>query len=606
MRATFHHQFLLVLICAVLYLPNLGVPHLWDDDEAYFAQAAWEMLNRGDLIVPYFNREVFVHKPPVMYWAMIAAFRIFGETEFAARLPAVLFGAGNVLLTFHLGRFLFGTRVGIWSALVLASSLNYVVVARSATTDMELIFFCTLPIVIVLARMRSMSPPNAGDGPWSPTLLRGAWPLPWHTWALSYAAMGLALLTKGPVGIVLPTAVLGLFLLLLSSDERVCARIDESPDAKRVRCNRIASAWAWLRRTFAPCALVGTAWQMRPLTALAMIAIVAAPWYAAVGVLTDGVWVEEFFGVHNFGRALSAVEGHRGGPWYYLIAICIGTFPWCIFLGQSLRQLGRCLREGHPARPAGLLLIAWFSVWVGAFTMVRTKLPHYVLPAYPAVAIGLGMFLDGWVRETVSVNRRWIRGAWLTLAAVGVCMLIVLPLVTNRFLPQQSQLALIGLIPLVGGVSGFFANERGHRRLAAAALVGVAMGFSPAILAYGAVCVDRYQNSHVVAGWLRDLSPDSESPVGTYDYFRPSLVYYSKQRVESLGDPADVRRFFDERGAHALLITTDEALGQLRSVLPEDVAILRQTRRFLEPEQILVLGRRSATESLAVQPRELR
>ena len=110
MRDLWRHQILLVLICGVMYFTNLGVPHLWDDDEAFFGQVAWEMSDRGDLIVPYFNREIFAHKPPIMYWVMIAGFKLFGETEFATRVGAALFGIGNVLLTYHIGRLLFSAQ----------------------------------------------------------------------------------------------------------------------------------------------------------------------------------------------------------------------------------------------------------------------------------------------------------------------------------------------------------------------------------------------------------------------------------------------------------------------------------------------------------------
>ena len=93
---------LLALLCGFVYLTGLGSVHLWDDDETYFAQTAREMFERGDWVVPTFNQELFSHKPPVMFWLMIASYSLFGVHEFAARLPAAIFGLANVWLVWRL------------------------------------------------------------------------------------------------------------------------------------------------------------------------------------------------------------------------------------------------------------------------------------------------------------------------------------------------------------------------------------------------------------------------------------------------------------------------------------------------------------------------
>jgi 4-amino-4-deoxy-L-arabinose transferase-like glycosyltransferase len=608
MRESVRHHLLLVLICCAMYFPNLGAAHLWDDDEPFFGQAAWEMYHRGDLIVPYFNRDVFVHKPPVMYWVMIAGMAVFGETEFALRVGAALFGIADVLLTYHIGRRLFSARAGFWSALILGSSLNFAVVARAAVSDPELILFCTLPILIFIVGSR------VGQAERRSTDV-----MPWKFWALAYASMAIAVLTKGPIGIVLPTAVIGLFLLL----HRTCRQGSEtlaphprplspcggegramaapSPPAPLPRWGEgsnliftairsVTSTCRWSWQTFSPLTILRTAWQMRPLTALAMLALIAGPWFVAVGLLTDGVFLEGFFGVHNFGRAMSAMEGHRGGPWYYFMAICIGTFPWCIFLAQSLLLLTRRVREVGPQREAYLLLIAWFTVWVGTFTIVSTKLPHYVLPAYPAVALMLGRFVSSWLENSFEVSRRWLRAAWGTLGFVGGALLIALPIVAQVFVPGETSLDLIGLIPLIGGGVAFWASETDRRRLAAGVLAGVAASFIVAVFGYAAARVDRFQNSHVIAGWLHELSPHSEPAVAAFEYWRPSVVYYSKLRVQDM-NADEIADLFADHPGEAFVVTTDESLQRLNGRLPDDVRVLRRTKRFLEPEQIVLLGR---------------
>src|SRR5258708_28900084 len=153
----------LVALAAVIFLTGLGGTRLWDDDETFFAQTAREMFERGDLVVPWFNQSLFADKPPFMYWMMIGAYHVFGVTEFAARLPSALFGIATVLLLWRLGRILYSPGVGFWAGMILTTSLNFVVISRAATTDAELIFFCTLPIYLFV-RATAPTQPCADAG----------------------------------------------------------------------------------------------------------------------------------------------------------------------------------------------------------------------------------------------------------------------------------------------------------------------------------------------------------------------------------------------------------------------------------------------------------
>lgn len=142
------HWIGLILLGCVLYLTNLGATRLWDVDEAIFSQAAVEMRERGDWVTPYFNGQLFAHKPPIMYWCQMLAYQTFGTTEFAARIFSAVFGIGTLLVTYELGRTLFNPRAGLWSAIALASCINFAVIARAATPDVYLTFFCTLALYV--------------------------------------------------------------------------------------------------------------------------------------------------------------------------------------------------------------------------------------------------------------------------------------------------------------------------------------------------------------------------------------------------------------------------------------------------------------------------
>jgi hypothetical protein len=373
----------LVALSLVVNLAGLGQTHFWDDDETYFAAVAREMHLRQDWVVPWFNGELFSHKPPMMFWLMAGAFRLLGVNEFAARLPAALFGVATVLLVWRLGSRLFGRAAGFWAGCVLATSLNYVVIARAAACDAELTFFCTLALAVYA---RWAWPGEVGD---APRRLSGVWPSR-GVWGAVYACMGLAVLTKGPIGVLLPGSVLGLFLLGLPRAADPVVDATTVPSGVRGWLSRMG---AWLG-CLSPKAVALTAWRMHPVWALLMVLLVSGPWFVWVGLRTDGEFLRGFFGTHHFHRFTATMDNHAGPPWFYLAAICVGFFPWILLLRPALLELVAHWRRTTDERPALLLLGAWVAVWVGFFSLATTKFPHYVVPAYPALALAAGRFLS--------------------------------------------------------------------------------------------------------------------------------------------------------------------------------------------------------------------
>src|SRR5262249_7199701 len=154
-----------------------------------------------------------------------------------------------------------------------------------------------------------------------------------------YAAMGFGVLAKGPVGLVLPTGVLVLFAICLRFSE---LSHGETEDRKNFRSVSMS-----LLRCLSPLPLGRQILKLRPFTALLIVSLISIPWYAWVGVRTDGAWLQGFFGTHNFGRFLKPMEGHGGSVLYYLISLFPGCFPWSIFLPLAVVQLVRRIRSGH-------------------------------------------------------------------------------------------------------------------------------------------------------------------------------------------------------------------------------------------------------------------
>jgi 4-amino-4-deoxy-L-arabinose transferase-like glycosyltransferase len=606
------HRWLLVCLGILVFGTNLGATRLWDVDEAIFSQAAAEMMQRGDLVTPYYNGQVFAHKPPLMYWCQIAAFHVFGQTEFAARLFSALFCIGTLLVTYELGCTLFNARTGLWAGIALAGCINFIVIARAATPDAHLTFFCTLALLVLVrgTRLRRMTSVAAGGsmspdrnltipatGNWQPVL-----PGNWQTYALAYACMAVATLVKGPVGIVIPMAVWGMFLLIeqdvIGRKKRQLTVTDsaiENPVAQSF-LQRSLQWGGWFLSLFWPSNFLMTVWRMRPLTAMAVLLLVAGPWYYLVGVHTNGEFLREFFLVQNLGRASHVMESHRGPVFYYLIAVCIGTFPWCTLLWPALVYIRRAIRQDDPARAGYVLISCWACVWMGCFSLVATKLSSYIIPAYPAIALGFAALVDAWLKQEASFPCvLWLRRAWRTIALVGVSALVVMPFLMSLLFDGESSPLLIGLIPLAAAVVGWRYSESGQIHRALTTLASLGLLFGVATLGFAVLPIDAHKNTHLFAESIHNNSSDSPH-IATYKYSPPSLAFYSQFTFQRLRSRTDVGEHFRNHPQDAFLLTTEKQFAELEEYLPPNMVVLRKERLFLKQENVVLLSRRATPE----------
>ncbi|MFM7159732.1 MAG: ArnT family glycosyltransferase, partial [Planctomycetaceae bacterium] len=558
----------LVALCLVVNLAGLGQTHFWDDDETYFAAVAREMHLRQDWVVPWFNGELFSHKPPMMFWLMAGSFRLLGVSEFAARLPAALFGVATVLLVWRLGSRLFGRAAGFWAGCVLATSLNYVVIARAAACDAELTFFCTLALAVYA---RWAWPGTVGT---APRPLAQVWPSR-GVWGAVYACMGLAVLTKGPIGVLLPGSVLGLFLLgLPRAADPVFGTV---PGQSGVR-GWLARGFAWLG-CLSPRAVVLTAWRMHPGWALLMVLLVSGPWFVWVGLRTDGEFLRGFFGTHHFHRFTATMDNHAGPPWFYLAAICVGFFPWILLLRPAVLELIAHWRRTTDERPALLLLGAWVAVWVGFFSLATTKFPHYVVPAYPALALAAGRFLSRWPQHPEWGGRIGQRLMWSTLLLVGLGLLVVPPVLAPHLRLEARGLWWPGLAVLTGGVLAW--HQAGQGALPAALRTWVVSTAAFLVLLFGvaAVQIDRNQSTIALTRLLPGEGTQGPVPVAMWHFFRPGMVYYTGEqtggvRVERLETIAELQGWLERQSQAAYVFTRPEDFERERDAFPGPVEML--------------------------------
>lgn len=582
-------HFLIVLVAGIVILTNLGTPRLWDEDEPKNAQCAYEMFDAGNWIVPTFNGELRTDKPILLYWFMLVSYTLFGATEFAARLPSALCGIGTALLTFHLGRRLFNASVGLWAALLISSSMFFVLASRAATPDGLLIFFSTLSLWLYVrgafpkegllaAEMPRPSEPDALVGIPSQT----------STFLAMYAAMGMAVLAKGPIGVLLPGSVIGCFILCMNSPLANAS----SADQKTGWLSLLAAGGRWAVQTFWPVRVFDAALQLRPLMALLVVGVISVPWYVAVGLQTDGAWTRGFFLDHNIGRFSQPLEGHSGPPLYHLISIAVCFFPASIFLAPMIANVIRQLREKSKAQAGIVFAVSWVAVYVIFFSIAGTKLPSYVTPTYSPLAMLTAFFFYQWVNSPQAISRLWQRMALVVFGLVGVVLLIALPQVIEKFAPGEEWLGTIGLIPLLGAITTIVLSERGRVRMAVATFIVFAAAFSTAMFGWAVLRVDQFQNAEQMAQVMQE-NASGEPEVAGYRCFRPSWVYYTHQQVSRIGDenPADARAYL-ESSRDTFLLTEADRLDELKKVLPEDVEVLLRRPRFLKDGELILLGRR--------------
>ena len=637
MQSSVRQQLLVVAIAALVLLANLGTATLFDEDEPKNAACGAEMFARGDWIVPTFNQELRTDKPVLLYWLMLTSYHALGVNELAARLPSALLAIGSVLMVYHLGRLLYRPQVGLYAAIILSTSLMFDVVGRASTPDSTLICFITASALVFVrgvagpagwlsmganrnaatgatANLPSSAAANGPtrhfDSHWQRYL-----PSSLRWWIALYALLGLAVLAKGPVGVVLPVGVLILFLLVMAREPRAV-----TPASSVVHPDQVAIPWSSrLRDTwwatahaaidcFRPARVAQVLWALRPLTGLAVVAVVALPWYVAVGLETDGQWLAGFLGKHNVNRFLQPLEGHRGTIFYHPVVVHITFFPWSVLLLLTVVTWWRRVREDAAMRASDLFVGCWAAAYFVFFSLCRTKLPNYVLPAYPALALATGAFLDHWIANPQEVSRRLVRLALGTYVCVGVGLIIVLPVVAYILLPGEALLGLIGLIPLVGGALAwrYVSRENVMNRESVTAAVRTLMvlgvSFAVALFSVGAVRVARHQTSAEFASLVRQqLEPAPDW--ATLNYFEPSLVFYSGRQVRRF-ETVDELNQYVATARNPVLVVRDRELDQVRAQLPAGYCEIARQRRFLRRYDVVLLARTASMARTAPPPGE--
>ena len=480
-----------LLVFTLVWFSNLEYRKLANPDEGRYAEIPREMVLSGDWVTPRLNDLKYFEKPPLQYWATAAAFQVFGESHWAARWWPATTSFGCVLLMFWAGRRLFGEEIGLAAAAALGGCTGFVISAHVNTLDAGLAAFLTVGLLGFLLAQRP-----------------GATPTENRNWMLVvWAAMALAVLSKGLIGVVLPGAVLAIYLLI----ERDWRLMTPPPFGE----------------------------------GLNLFFLVAVPRFVAVSLANHDF--ARFFFIHeHFARFLTKVH-HREGAWWYFIPILLfGAMPWLPFIAVQLRDGWR--REGEPGtlQPRRLLLI-WAAFIFLFFSVSGSKLPSYILPVFPALALFAAMEMQRMAPATLS------HFAWGLAATGGVLLLVVLVgggRIAHMFSKESSPFEIVrNVVPWIGAsifvftAGAMVAAWSFRRHVRSAGIVTLALGsLGAGILALGGYDeLSRLSSSYYL---VREI----EARQGPFDR---TLPFYSVQMYDQtlpfyLKRPVTLVQYIDE------------------------------------------------------------
>ncbi|PMB52286.1 glycosyltransferase [Fischerella thermalis CCMEE 5201] len=406
----------LILVGGIAFFWHLGSIGLIDETEPLFAEASRQMYTTGDWITPFFNGKTRFDKPALIYWCQAIAYSIFGVNEWAVRLPSAIAAMAVISLAFYTVQWQLAKQdaleqvfrpsrrwltAGIVAA-VMALNPEMIVWGRTGVSDMLLTGCIGAALLCFFLGYASQEGSGIGDrgqgghgeyhtphtphtpptapnphslggvgAPSSPPPLipRGGPRLPHlpNKWYLAcYVLIAGAILTKGPVGIVLPGLIISAFLLYLGKLQEVMR-------------------------------------EMRLLLGMLIILVLSLPWYMLVIWRNGWNYINSFFGYHNIERFTEVVNGHTA-PWYfYFLVVLLGFAPYSVYLPLSMARLKFWQRNywcsQERSQQLGLFAFLWFVSIFGFFTIAVTKLPSYVLPLMPAAAILVGLLWSDLLKE---------------------------------------------------------------------------------------------------------------------------------------------------------------------------------------------------------------
>jgi 4-amino-4-deoxy-L-arabinose transferase-like glycosyltransferase len=517
-------------VLAVSYLAffyNLGGYSLKEPDEGRYAEIPREMIEQGDYVVPHLDYIRYFEKPPLLYWTCAASYKLFGVDEWSFRFPNALAALACVLVTgLFAGRW-FSARAGLISGLILTTSFGFFAMARIVTIDMlfSFLLFASLSCFYEFYRERRRL-----------------------FLYLSWAALALAVLAKGPVAPVLLVVAVVLFLW----------------SEKNLR---------FLREAASPRAFL-------------LFAVIACPWFVLMAVKEKGF--NQFFFMDQHVLRFLTTKHSRSGPLYYFFPVLFGgLFPWSIFIPRAVVSFWQ-------KREMRLLLI-WSLVVFTFFSVSGSKLPPYILPLFPALSIVLGCLFDEQWRRGVPPMRE------ITFYAVFFSLLAAAGLVFGTGLLDNHVTGMSDIISLRGDIRGlslgmaavsfimlFTLARKGIRSFRSLFFMLGAFSLSVVIgIMLHSHVIDRLNTTKGLAAAIHKVGKENAIIIN-YGSFDETLPFYLRKKTylaEFTGELEMGSRYPDSK---ASFLNRDEAVRLFHSDSP--VFVVVKAKRLAEMKRLGIAG----------------
>ena len=522
----------MVLLAVLTFFGGLGRGAIADNDEAFYAESAREMVESGDWITPHFNYEPRFQKPALYYWVTATLFAVVGPDEFAARFFAALSGVGLVLVTTACARRWYDESVGLLAGAITATSFGYFALARMSLPDLPLAFCITLAIWAAFVA----------------TLERERNPRKWLLFAASAAALGF--LVKGPLAILLPLLVVVPILLMERRSYNV---------------------------------------QLSDVVLAAMLFLaIALPWYVVMWVQHGTEYLVGFFVGDNFERFATDRFNDPRPWWFYLPVMAGGLLPWTPLMLTWVSPCVQFLARRRDIGTLDLRLLLWALLPLAFFTASVGKQPRYILPILPPVAILLASSIMERTSEWRSIDgaRRRPRpnGAVVAGCLTGGVFLVMLGALVYRARPLFLNVAdattmIVAAVIAVCGTAVVAISLTGAWR-SAPGLLAFATAVSFAVLPYGVVASAQHSTVVQMAEIVKQARTSSDMAIGTYKVFVRNLVFYSGLKHTDIIHDEHLRDWI-ARHPHALVVMSKADAVRL-SAAGMPMQILRELPYFNE------------------------
>lgn len=475
-----------------LFFFRLDGMALTDPDETFYAQTAKEMIAERDWLTPHIFGKPQFEKPALFYWLVKISFKTFGVNEFAARLPSAVSGAAGIAAIYFLGSLFFGKRAGAIAAVILATNVEYVILSRACVTDMTLFVFMLLGALFFFYG-----------------LIKGGL----HNYLLSSVFFALAVLTKGPMAIVLPGFIF-LAYFIFTKDWKSLGKVP----------------LLWMGIVFLA---------------------VASPWYILMFKVHGSAFTEAFFGFQNVTRFLQS-EHKIGSQVYYNIPILLGGFfPWSVFLPLGAWHAWKKTRapiSGNERK--GIVFSAiWFLAIFLFFTASSTKLPTYIFPCFLPAALITALCWDDFIKSDIrsSFSRGMSISYYVLLAVVLAGSIAAWIYLSGRY-PLLVKHIMVSCGILIFGMAMSFAAFLNGKRMWTFVLISYAvMLFLYPVSKLILPDLESFETSKSVASELKKLMAPGDR-LGSEDRYVEGLTFYTGKKTEWLNTHQSVVDFFGSKG----------------------------------------------------------